>query len=175
MQISVEKYLAQPNIFCDDKKELRNLLSEFNVQFLRLVHRDYSLHVLFLHQIHDLAAVGNHFQRLASHQNFFLLKDFPVLEPRHYPRKYLVEVLVDGRVLVAELLRLVQQILAQQIALYFGHVFVQSFVVSRFIVVRHFVLFLHLLNYPAFTISPSLALQFRATTHGVSSLLAIVV
>ena len=82
------------------------------MQLLGLVDRYYSLHVLLLNKIDDLAAVCDDFEGLASHQDFFLLKDLPVLKAGHDPRKYLIEVLVDRRVLVAELLRLVQQILA---------------------------------------------------------------
>ena len=80
VQILVEEYLTQPNILCYDQKELRDLLSEFDVQLLGLVDRYYSLHVLLLDKVDDLAAVRHDFKGLASHQGFFLLKDLPVLK-----------------------------------------------------------------------------------------------
>ena len=82
------------------------------MQVLRLINCHDAPHILLVDQVHDLATVGDHFQRLTSHDNVALFEHFPVLEPRHNPRENLIKVLVHRRVLITELLCLVQQILA---------------------------------------------------------------
>ena len=113
VQILIQEYFAEPDVFGDYQEKLRNFLSEFHMQVFRLVNCDHALHVFLLHQIHDLATVRHHFQRLASHHNFLIIEHLPVLEPRHDPRKNLVKVLVHRRMLITELFRLIEQILAQ--------------------------------------------------------------
>ena len=67
----------------------------------------YPLHVLLLDQVDNLAAVCDDFERLTGHDNLFVFKDLPVLEPLHDSRENLVEVLVDWAMLIAQLLGLI--------------------------------------------------------------------
>ena len=75
-----------------------------------------------------MATISDNFQRLTGHDHLFLIKDFPVCEAGHDSRKDLVKVFVYRRVLVAEFLGLVEQVLAEEVAFDFDGVSYESFV-----------------------------------------------
>lgn len=64
--------------------------------FFLYIQLDQLPHVFCMHEVDDLAAFGDDFQRLTSHEYLFVLKDLPVGEACHYPSKNLVKVLVDS-------------------------------------------------------------------------------
>ena len=70
-------------------------MPELRMQVLGLINRDHSSHVLLLHKIDYLTTISYYFQRLASHDNFFVLENLPVLESTHDSRENLIEVLVN--------------------------------------------------------------------------------
>jgi hypothetical protein len=71
------------------------------MQVLVIVDLNDALHVLFLDEIDDLAAIGYDLEGLARHDYFLVIKDLPVLEASHNSSENLIEVFVHGRVLVA--------------------------------------------------------------------------
>lgn len=113
VKVDIEEYLAQPNVLGDDEKEFTNFLSKLLMQFLGHKYLDDASHVSFLHQVDNLAAIGHNLEGLARHEDLLVFEDLPVLKSGHYSREDGIEVFVHGRVLVAELFRLVKQILAQ--------------------------------------------------------------
>lgn len=104
-----------------------------------------SLHVLLLDKVYNLAAIRNDFQRLAGHDHFLIIKNFPIREPGHYPREDLIEVLVDRRVLIAQLLSLIEQRLAQQVPLDLNRVSDQGLMLVRVILITELIFLFDLL------------------------------
>ena len=127
-------------------------MPELRMQVLGLINRDHSSHVLLLHKIDYLTTICYYFQRLASHDNFFVLENLPVLESTHDSREYLIEVLVNWRMLVAKLLGLIEQVFAEQVSLDFDLAVHVAFIFAGFAVTRQLVLLLDLFDDAALSI-----------------------
>jgi hypothetical protein len=76
--------------------------------------------MLVVDQVIDLAAVSNYLERLPGHDDFLGIEQFPILELVHDLVKHLVKVFVHGRVCVAQLLCLLQQVFAQKVLSFSG-------------------------------------------------------
>ena len=145
MQLVIEEYLAKANVFADNEEELRNFQPELGVEVLGYVDLNYPLHIFLLYQIDDLATVCNDFERRTCHRDLRFLEDLPISEPCHDSCEYLIKVFIHRRVLVAELLRLVKQVLAQQVALLLNHLS-NGILICRVIFLAQLVLLLNLLD-----------------------------